>query len=398
MFEKTLASLLLSMTLGGMYFPALAGEKKRTEIRFGVEALVPPFESRNAQGELVGLNIELGNALCAELAARCVWVDQDYATNIAALEAGRFDAIMPMTATPLRQQKIDFTDTLYPLSNSLVALKDSGLLPDAQSLKGKRVGVLAGTSREAYALARWAPSGVIVQSFKLNSELIDNLLAGDIDATLQDAIEISAALLDTPQGADFGFSGPVITDALLGSGVAIGVRKTDPDLRDALNKALVRLKQNGQYASIIKRYLSEPSSSSTVVGWAHGAVAANSPQYMPGEKGQPFSPAVRVGETLYLSGILGTGANSKLVPGGIRAEMTQTMNTLREVLERNGSALDQVAKCTVILADINDFSAMNEVYVSYFPADRLPVRTTFSARQLVLNARVEVECLAVVKR
>ena len=82
-FGKTLTTLLLSMTVGA--FAALAGENKRTEIRFAVEALVPPFESRNAQGELVGLNIELGNALCAELDARCVWIDQDYATNIAAL-------------------------------------------------------------------------------------------------------------------------------------------------------------------------------------------------------------------------------------------------------------------------------------------------------------------------
>lgn len=387
---KTVTTLLLSMTLGGLCSLVVAEEQKWAEIRFGVEALVPPFESRNAQGELVGLNIELGNALCAELDARCVWVDQDYATNIAALEAGRFDAIMPMSATALRRQRIDFTENLYPLSNRLVALKDSGLLPDAQSLKGKRVGVLAGTSREAYAQTRWAPAGVVVQSFKLNTELVDSLLAGAIDATLQDAIEISAALLDTPQGRAFGFSGPVITDDLLGSGVAIGVRKTDPDLREALNKALARLKQNGQYDPIIKRYLSEPSDSSTI--------AANSPQYSPGGKGQPFSQVVQVGETLYLSGILGVGANDKLVAGGIRAEMTQTMNTLGEVLERNGSSLDHVVKCTVILADINDFSAMNEVYVRYFPAGRLPARTTFSARKLVSSARVEVECLAVIKR
>lgn len=398
MSGKTLTTLLLSMSLGGLCSLAVAEEQKWAEIRFGVEALVPPFESRNAQGELVGLNIELGNALCAELAARCVWVDQDYATNIAALEAGRFDAIMPMSATALRQQRIDFTENLYPLSNRLVTLKDSDLLPDAQSLKGKRVGVLAGTSREAYAQTRWAPAGVVVQSFKLNTELVDSLLAGAIDATLQDAIEISAALLDTPQGRAFGFSGPVITDDLLGSGVAIGVRKTDPDLREALNKALARLKQNGQYDPIIKRYLSEPPDSSTVAVSGLGPVAANSPQYRPGEKGQPFSPVVRVGETLYLSGILGIAANDKLVAGGIRAEMTQIMNTLGEVLEGNGSSLDHVAKCTVILADINDFSAMNEVYVSYFSAGRLPARTTFSARKLVLNARVEVECLAVIKR
>ena len=77
------------------------------QIRFGVEALVPPFESRDDNGQLVGLNIELGNALCAELKSSCVWVDQDYATNIEALEAKRFDVIMPMTATAARRERID---------------------------------------------------------------------------------------------------------------------------------------------------------------------------------------------------------------------------------------------------------------------------------------------------
>ncbi|VVN90898.1 transporter substrate-binding domain-containing protein [Pseudomonas fluorescens] len=392
MSGKPLTTLLLSMTLGGLCSLVVADERKWAEILFGVEALVPPFESRNAQGELVGLNIELGNALCAELDARCVWVDQDYATNIAALEAGRFDAIMPMSATPQRRQKIDFTENLYPLGSRLVTRKNMVLMPDGQLLKGKRVGVLAGTSREAFAQARWAPAGVLIQSFKLNDELIDSLLTGKIDATLQDTIEISAALLDRPQGHDFGFSGPVIIDELLGSGVAMGVRKTDPDLRDALNKALAQVKQNGQYDSIIKRYLSESSASATVE-----PVAANSLQYSPEGKGLPFSQAVRLGSTLYLSGVLGIGTNEKLVPGGIRAEMTQAMNLLGKALERNGSSFAHVAKCTVILADIGDFSAMNAVYVRYFPEDRLPVRTTFSARKLLLDARVEVECLAAIK-
>ncbi|RON16096.1 hypothetical protein BK662_10945 [Pseudomonas frederiksbergensis] len=64
-------------------------------------------------------------------------------------------------------------------------------------------------------------------------------------------------------------------------------------------------------------------------------------------------------------------------------------------MRRSGSTLAHVAKCTVILADINDFAAMNAVYSRYFPAGRLPARTTFAGKKLVLGARVEVECLAV---
>ncbi|WGK89614.1 transporter substrate-binding domain-containing protein [Pseudomonas migulae] len=350
------------------------------QIRFGVEALVPPFESRNDKGELVGLNIELGNALCAELKARCVWVDQDYATNILALEAGTFDVIMPMTATSARRERIDFTENLYPLNSRLVARTGSNLQPHAQSLKGKRIGVLAGTSREAFAKARWAPEGVTVRSFSFNNQLIDSLLAGDIDATLQDSIEINEALLSQPRGQSFAFAGDALDDPMLGTGVAMAVRKTDTALRNNLNAALERIKQNGPYQQIIQRYLP--------------AAAPDSPRYFPAEEGLPFSEAVQIDQTLYLSGVLGAGADGKLVKGGIVPQMTQTMENLRSALQRSGSSLAHVAKCTVILADIKDFAAMNGVYRSYFPQNRMPARTTFAARKLVLDARVEVECVA----
>lgn len=372
---KTLSFLsLVALTTGCM------STVPDPQIRFGVEALVPPFESRNDKGELVGLNIELGNALCAELKSRCVWVDQDYATNLHALEANRFDVIMPMTATPARRERVDFTEDLYPLSNRLVARVGSNLQPDARSLKGKRIGVLAGTSREAFAKARWAAAGVTVRSFNFNSQLVDSLLAGDIDATLQDSVEITHALLRLPQGQAFQFAGAPVRDPMLGSGVAMAVRKTDTLLRDNLNAALERLKQNGQYQAITQRYLPP--------------AVPDSPRYFANEEGLAFSDAVQVGETLYLSGLLGLGADGELVKGGIGPQTTQVMENLRTALQRNGSSLAQVAKCTVILADIRDFSAMNAVYRSFFAADRLPARTTFAGK-LVENARVEVECLAV---
>jgi lysine/arginine/ornithine transport system substrate-binding protein len=372
---KILSLLSLVALTAGCMSPA-----PDPQIRFGVEALVPPFESRNDKGELVGLNVELGSALCAELKSRCVWVDQDYATNIHALEANRFDVIMPMTATPARRERVDFTEDLYPLSSRLVARVGSNLLPDAQSLKGKRVGVLAGTSREAFAKARWAAAGVTVRSFNFNDQLVASLLAGELDATLQDSIEITQALISQPQGQGFDFVGPALKDPMLGSGVAMAVRKTDTLLRDNLNAALERLKQNGQYQAITQRYLPP--------------VTPDSPRYFPNEEGLAFSDAVQVGETIYLSGLLGLGADGELVKGGIGPQTTQAMGNLRTALQRSGSSLAQVAKCTVILADIRDFSAMNTVYRSFFPADRLPARTTFAGK-LVENARVEVECLAV---
>lgn len=118
-------------------------------------------------------------------------------------------------------------------------------------------------------------------------------------------------------------------------------------------------------------------------------------EFMPSPRANPvFSPAVRVGNVLYLSGQIGTDSLNRLVAGGIQAEGRQALNNVRATLERYGSSLDRVVKCTVFLADIRDYDAFNEIYVSYFRA-RKPARSAMAASGLALNARVEIECMAV---
>ncbi len=238
--------------------PATADEPRR-DIRFAVVAQFPPFESRDQHGQLVGLNIELGNAICQQLNTRCTWVDQVLVESFQALEARRFDAIMGIAPTSRRRQWVSFTDNLYPFITRLVARKGSGLVPTVASLRGKRVGVLLGSNREAFARSKWAPAGVVIKSFWLNDELVRSLVAGHIDATLQGTVEIRQALLDTPAGQDFDFLGPAVSAELLGDGVAIAVRKPDIALRNDLNHALERLKQSGEYLRIVQPYnLEEP--------------------------------------------------------------------------------------------------------------------------------------------
>lgn len=116
-----------------------------------------------------------------------------------------------------------------------------------------------------------------------------------------------------------------------------------------------------------------------------------------GKAGSPLSEVVRVGNMLYLSGQLGVDSSGALVKGGIKEETKQVLENIRTVLERNGSGMDQVVKCTVMLADIADRPAMNEVYAGYFVKDRMPARSTFGTTGLALGARVEIECMAVVK-
>lgn len=110
--------------------------------------------------------------------------------------------------------------------------------------------------------------------------------------------------------------------------------------------------------------------------------------------GLPFSDAVRVGDMLYLSGQIGVMPGTvELVAGGITEETRQTMENIRAVLENNGSSMDKVVKCTVMLADISEWQQMNGVYVTYF-GEQLPARSAFGADGLALGARVEIECWA----
>ncbi|UCC75128.1 MAG: RidA family protein [Gemmatimonadota bacterium] len=112
--------------------------------------------------------------------------------------------------------------------------------------------------------------------------------------------------------------------------------------------------------------------------------------------GLPFSEAVRVDNVLYLSGQIGNlPGTTELVPGGIREETSQTLENIRVVLERHGSSLDRVAKCTIFLADIAEWPLMNEVYADYF-GDHKPARSAVAGSGLALGARVEIDCIAVV--
>lgn len=116
----------------------------------------------------------------------------------------------------------------------------------------------------------------------------------------------------------------------------------------------------------------------------------------PTQTSLPFSAAVRVGNMLYLSGQMGTDESTKLVPGGIEAETRQALANMKAILERHGSSLDRVVKCTVMMADMDEWPVMNAVYVQHFPL-HLPARSAFGASSLAFGGRVEIECIATVE-
>ena len=125
------------------------------------------------------------------------------------------------------------------------------------------------------------------------------------------------------------------------------------------------------------------------------ATSNRAPEFIAATSGppRPFSPAVRANGFLFLSGQVGTDSTGRVVSGGVQAETRQAMSNIRDVLRRAGSSLDRVVKCTVFMADMSEWAAMNEVYITFFP-QRPPARSAAGANGLALGARVEIECIA----
>ena len=123
-----------------------------------------------------------------------------------------------------------------------------------------------------------------------------------------------------------------------------------------------------------------------------------SPDFLNSQKvfpsGLPFSEAVRVGNTLYLAGQLGiVPGTMKLVPGGLEAETRQTLENIKTSLEAHGYSMDDLVKCTIMLADISQWAAFNDIYKTWFD-EHFPARSAFGANGLALGARVEIDCIA----
>jgi 2-iminobutanoate/2-iminopropanoate deaminase len=118
---------------------------------------------------------------------------------------------------------------------------------------------------------------------------------------------------------------------------------------------------------------------------------------VPGSGATPLSSVVRAGDLVFVSGQLGfVPGTRELVPGGIGPETQATLEAVAANLAKVGLTMEDVVKCTVFLADMADFAAMNAAYTKFFPKDP-PARSTVAVAGLVLKARTEIECIAAAK-
>ncbi|MDT1063896.1 transporter substrate-binding domain-containing protein [Paracoccus sp. CPCC 101403] len=222
------------------------------ELVIGTEGAYPPFSMADANGNVTGFDADVGNAVCEKLQLKCRFVVQAFDGLIPALNAKRFDIIISgMSITDERQKQIDFSNSYAEFPNQFVAKKDTDLAAakDFDTLKkdlsGLRVGVQSGTTHAAY-VEKVMPDAQLMTYDTLDQMQID-LSSGRLDTSFADT-SAQNDFLAKPEAADFQLVDVVIdsaSDATLGKGLGIGIRKDEGDLKARINQALCDLGEDG---------------------------------------------------------------------------------------------------------------------------------------------------------
>ncbi len=252
--QHTLKSALKSTVLAASLI--MVSGLSMAEIRLGVDtAPYPPFSQVNASGELVGWEIEIGNALCEVMKEECVWTPIAWDGIIPALVAKKIDAIVgSMSITEERMKTISFSDKYYNTPAALVAAKSSGDMDGSpESVKGKIIGVQVSTTHQNYTEATYAEMADSIKTYQAFDEHNQDLVSGRIDAVVGDSLAM-APFLESAEGQAFEIKATLSDTAIFGAGAGAGIRKEDNELREKFNAAIKEIRDNGTYAEISKKY------------------------------------------------------------------------------------------------------------------------------------------------
>ncbi|MEZ2876877.1 amino acid ABC transporter [Pseudomonas lundensis] len=223
---------------------ALAVDKYKV----GIEGAYPPFNNKNASGQVVGFDYDIAMALCAKMKAECEVVTSDWDGIIPALNAKKFDFIVSsLSITDERKQAVDFTDPYYSNKQQFVASKKVEFETDIDSLKSKQLG-----TQRATQAATWLEDNVggDIKLYDTQENAYLDLASGRVDALLADKYAIYDWLKSKP-GEAFEFKkDPINEDDKVG----IALRKGESDLRTKLNLALKEIKEDGTYKKINDKY------------------------------------------------------------------------------------------------------------------------------------------------
>ncbi|MBB3947135.1 polar amino acid transport system substrate-binding protein [Rhizobium skierniewicense] len=246
---------LFATLLAGSAF-ALSAFTASADVRFGImNESYPPFFAKDASGKWQGWEIDLMDAVCAEMKEKCSIVELSWDGLIPALEAKKFDVIWSsMSNTEERQKVITFTDKYYNTPSKLIGAKGDKPGATAEDVKGKTIGIQVSTIQSAY-YAKYFKDVADEKTYQTLDEAFQDLAAGRIDYVFGDSLVLDA-FLKSDAGKDCcADAGNVADDKeILGLGVSGGLRKDDTELKQKLNAALAAVRASGKYDEITKKY------------------------------------------------------------------------------------------------------------------------------------------------
>ena len=225
------------------------------KIRIGVEGAYPPFSYTTADGKLEGFDIDIAKALVKAMGAEIKLVPQDWDGIIPALLARKYDAIIAsMSITEERKKKVAFSKKYYNTPAKFVTKKGTVKEFTKDTLKGKTVGVQRATTHDSYLTDNYGKD-VKIKRYASQDDAYLDMAAGRLDFLLADSVALSDGFLKKPEGKDFEFVGPDMTDERwFGEGVGVACRKKDKDLVELFNKAIDQIRADGTYKKIQDKY------------------------------------------------------------------------------------------------------------------------------------------------
>lgn len=228
--------------------PAVAEEP----LKIAIDVPYPPFTYYDEQGALTGFDVGIGNALCATMKRKCVYINIPFDGIILALINGEADfAIVGMGKTPEREKLVDFSDRYFRSQSFFIEVPGTVKGITVADLRGKRIGVQRGTVQEVYA--RQELPGATTFSFTKYEEVAEALLAGKVDVFLTDSLS-GYELLKSPKGSSL----EPVGEALLAGDITgisyITLPKGRDQLRKDINAAIEAIRNNGEYSKVSRKY------------------------------------------------------------------------------------------------------------------------------------------------
>lgn len=238
--------------------PAAAAAPEPAVLKVAIDPTYEPFTFKTADGKPTGFDVDVATALCEQIKRKCEFVEQVWDSMIPGLNAKKYDVIISsMSITDERLKEVDFTDKYYNTPSRIV-LKKGVKFTDAASIKGKKIGVLKGSTQEKYALGDLKPAGVVVNSYEAQDQVYLDIKSGRLDGTVADYMEVTGGFLSKPEGAKYELMGPDLKmPQYFGYGAGIALRKGEDKLKGELNEAIKAIRGNGTYKTLNDKYFAK---------------------------------------------------------------------------------------------------------------------------------------------